>query len=63
MSKPHIDHDNGPYAWNNGMYRYLSIYVSFTHIFSNSIRTLNSIRPRIVFARFPVLNEIVSVLD
>ena len=24
LSKPHIDHDNGPRVWNNGMY--LSMY-------------------------------------
>ena len=28
LSKPHIDHDNGPHAWNNDMYLYM--YVSFT---------------------------------
>ena len=32
-------------------------------ISSNSIRTSNSICPRIVSARLPVLNEIVSALD
>ena len=29
-SKPHIDHDNGPHAGNNGIY--VSIYLSMYHL-------------------------------
>ena len=54
LSKPHIDHDNGPHAQNNAIYLsihlsiYVSIYLSMYHLLIVFVAPWFRVRPEML---------------